>query len=452
MRDNNRIGGQPLLQWLSSDPLLKRLIALDELNWNNPRNASSAKILKRLPLGFADIKDAEQRLQRFSSYIAHVFPDTEKQVGLIESPLRAIPEMQQLLAQQAGVSLPGRLLLKCDNQLPISGSIKARGGIYEVLKQAETLAQQAGLLSQADDYRLLDSESMRRFFGDYRLMVGSTGNLGLSIGIMGAQLGFRVEVHMSSDARQWKKELLRQKGVDVVEHDGDYSAAVAQARIAATADEKCHFIDDESSQDLFLGYSVAAIRLAQQLEQLNIQVDSEHPLFVYLPCGVGGGPGGVTFGLKQVFGDNVQCFFAEPTHSPCMLLGLYSGLHDRISVQELGIDNLTCADGLAVGRASGFVSTMMESLLSGVYTISDSNMLRLLVQLKESTHIFVEPSAATSLAGIVRLFQKDNDYLREQGLQDRMESATHIAWATGGGMVPEEERQRYLQQGRVLQS
>ena len=93
------------------------------------------------------------------------------------------------------------------------------------------------------------------------------------------------------------------------------------------------------------------------------------------------------FGLKLAFGDAVHCLFAEPTHSPCMLLGVYTQLHDGISVQDVGIDNITAADGLAVGRASGFVGRAMERLIDGYYTIDDQELYNLLSLLNKEEGI-----------------------------------------------------------------
>ncbi|MFL6559875.1 MAG: D-serine ammonia-lyase, partial [Bacillus sp. (in: firmicutes)] len=366
MKNMNSKEIQTLLQ-AKQIPLLEELKSLAEVFWVNPKLEYSQQSIERSPLTSEDIKDAEERLNRFAPYIAKVFPETKSADGIIESPLIRISSMQQKLTEDYGQPILGELLLKCDSHLPISGSIKARGGIYEILKHAEELALTHQLLTIQDDYSILASEKFKTFFSKYSIAVGSTGNLGLSIGIISAKLGFKVTVHMSSDAKQWKKDMLRSKKVKVIEYEADYSMAVEQGRIQAEADPSCYFVDDENSTDLFLGYAVAASRLKKQLEKLELIVDENHPLFVYLPCGVGGGPGGVAVGLKPLFRDNVHCFFAEPTHSPCMLLGLMSGLHDQISVQDIGIDNVTAADGLAVGRPSGFVGRMIEPFLSGSY-------------------------------------------------------------------------------------
>ena len=429
-------------------PLVEDLVALRETTWFNPGTTSLAEGLPYVGLTEEDVKGAHARLARFAPYLAKAFPETAATGGIIESEVVAIPAMQQRLEKQYGQKISGELLLKKDSHLPISGSIKARGGIYEVLTHAEKLAREAGMLTPEDDYSVLLSPEFKAFFSQYSIAVGSTGNLGLSIGIMSARIGFNVTVHMSADARAWKKAKLRSHGVTVVEYEEDYGVAVEQGRKAAESDPNCFFIDDENSRTLFLGYAVAGQRLKAQFEQQGRVVDADHPLFVYLPCGVGGGPGGVAFGLKLAFGDNVHCFFAEPTHSPCMLLGVYTGLHDAISVQEIGIDNLTAADGLAVGRASGFVGRAMERLLDGLYTLSDQSMYDMLGWLAQEENIRLEPSALAGMAGPQRVCAS-TDYQQMQGISaEQLNNATHLVWATGGGMVPKAEMAQYLAKGR----
>ncbi|WP_416197146.1 MAG: D-serine ammonia-lyase [Sporanaerobacter sp.] len=422
--------------------ILNNIKALKEVFWINPKYENFDNVKDSLEVSKEDVLDAEKRLNRFAPYIKSVFPETASSGGIIESPIAKIPNMKKRMENDLDKKILGELLVKLDSNLPIAGSIKARGGIYEVLKHAETLAIKKDMLSVEDDYSIINSDRFRDFYSDYTIQVGSTGNLGLSIGIMSAKLGFKVKVHMSSDAKQWKKDLLRSKGVEVIEYASDYSKAVEEGRKLSDMDPKSYFIDDENSKDLFMGYAVAALRLKVQLEDMNVIVDEKHPLYVYLPCGVGGGPGGVSYGLKLVYGDNVHCFFAEPTHSPAMLLGLVTGLHSKICVQDYGIDNKTEADGLAVGRPSSFVGKTMERLLSGAYTIDDDRLYKLLKNLVDEEQIYLEPSALAGFMGPV--------YVSSREEAKYLENATHICWATGGSLVPKEFMKKYYEKGKML--
>ena len=230
----------------TDDPLISALSAATSVCWHNPHLANFASARADIPVSNKEVSAAHALLQRFAPYLAQVFPQTAPAGGLIESSLYATPNLQ------AALNLPltpgSRLYIKADNQLPISGSIKARGGIYEVLQHAETLALQHGLLhDKNDDYRKLATSEARALFASYAIAVGSTGNLGLSIGIMAAKLGFRATVHMSTDARTWKKDKLRAQGVSVIEYQADYGVAVAAGRQQAAANPHTHFIDDIST-------------------------------------------------------------------------------------------------------------------------------------------------------------------------------------------------------------
>ncbi len=433
------------IKTLKNSELVAKMMGYEEIFWLN--EGLSDNPLKNCKFQEKDIDEAEARLERFRPYIMKAFPETEQTPCIIESDLVEIPNMKKELIKLTD-EFSGRLFLKKDSHLPVSGSIKARGGIYEVLKFAEKIALEKKMLSLEEDYSKLLNPEFTALFSQYSVAVGSTGNLGLSIGIISAKLGFKVTVHMSADAKAWKKDLLRSKGVTVIEYPEDYQVAVSHGRKKAESDPMCHFVDDEGSEDLFLGYSVAGKRIRKQFLEANILCDDTHPVFVYIPCGVGGAPGGVAFGLKNYFGKNIHIFFAEPTHAPCMTLGLATGLKDKISCNQIGIDGLTEADGLAVGRASNLVSELMETMLSGAYTIDDKKLYPFLSKLKDSENIFIEPSSCASFIGPALVCQ-NSAYLKKLGLTEEiMKNATHILWGTGGNMVPEREREDYYERGK----
>lgn len=401
-----------------------------------------------------DILAAEARLARFAPVVCALFPETAATRGIIESPLIPLHDdvRRTLLPADAQAHSAGQFWIKADHALPIAGSIKARGGIHEVLEFAETLATRNGLLAGEAEYMALTEPKARALFGQYEIAVGSTGNLGLSIGIMASALGFQVTVHMSSDAKKWKKDKLRAHGVRIVEYAGDYAQAVHAGRIQAEANEHAYFVDDERSRSLFLGYSVAALRLRAQLAQAEIPVDADHPLMVYLPCGVGGAPAGITFGLKRVFGDAVHCWFVEPTAAACFLTRLQHPDQPGITIYDAGMDNRTEADGLAVPVASELAIAQMRPLLAGVSTVSDDTLFLDLYRLRRSQGIKVEPSAAAALSGPRMLLgtEQGQDWLRKQGLTPRLPGATHIIWSTGGLLIPAEEYEGFLARGGAV--
>ena len=192
---------------MTYDALISSLRHYNELLWINPHKKSAKEALELIQKNHPDmpcietIQEADLRLKRFAPVFMHLFPETVENKGLIESDLKRIEAYQKGIITFVGGRILGDWFVKLDSHLDIAGSIKARGGVYEVIQFAEALAIKEGLFSPTDDYIKLVSEELRALFSKHTIAVGSTGNLGLSIGIMGKALGFNVEVHMSKDAK-----------------------------------------------------------------------------------------------------------------------------------------------------------------------------------------------------------------------------------------------------------
>ena len=262
--------------------------------------------------------------------------------------------------------------------LPISGSIKARGGIYEGAQACGGFGPSGGGFSRGK-IPMLFLQSLRSVpsFRSILWRWVPREIWGLSIGIMGAALGFQVFVHMSTDAKQWKKDLLRSRGARVIEHHGDYGRAVEEGRRQAREDPRMHFVDDESSEDLFLGYATAAGRLQKQLRETGYPGGSGASAFRLSSLRAWGVlPEGITLGLKFLFW-RCGALFLCGAH-PCPLCsfgdshgGCTTGWGWRISAWT----TVPMRTALRWGRMSGLVGRGVGSLVSGGFTVSDATPL-----------------------------------------------------------------------------
>lgn len=433
---------------IKKNPILEKVKNLEPTVWINPDRKTGDEAWKNVEFTLDDIKEADERFKKFAPLMIELFgeefPELYESKGILESPLVRLKNLEKRYSEEK--DFKGKLYLKMDSHLPVVGSIKARGGLYEVLVFAEILAKENNLLDENKDYSQFADENFRELFSKYTIQVASTGNLGISVGVMASALGFNSIVHMSNDAKDWKKKHLRDRGATVIEYDGDFSTAITKARELALKDPFSYFVDDEDSTTLFKGYSVAALRTKEQIEKLGIKVDKDYPIFLYAPCGVGGSSGGVSFGFRKIMGDNVHAFFVETTHIPSFLIGASTKLHSNISVYDLGIDGITEADGLSVARPSKFSGNTMESLLSGVVTIEDDTLFETLKDLNELEDIRIEPSSTSSIVASKALFtyKEARDYFEKYDLVDKLDNITHICWATGGNLVPNEVMDEYL--------
>src|SRR5699024_7185646 len=149
--------------WCELYPQLTDIVRLKPTLWLNPHQINLEETVE-YPLNKQDIEEAESLWRRFAPFFKKEFPETRYLHGIIESPLTRIDHMKDKLNKTQTSSLEGNLYLKEDNALSIAGSIKARGGFFEVLHYAENLALDANLITHQDNYEAFSSEKFTSFF------------------------------------------------------------------------------------------------------------------------------------------------------------------------------------------------------------------------------------------------------------------------------------------------
>lgn len=349
--------------------------------------------------GHVYMKAAQNRYMRFMPFLAESFPETAARKGIIESELYDISDF----AKEINSSFEGKLFLKDDAHLTVGHSVTSRGTMHEVMHITENLLQKNKLLAPTENYSKLNSSEIREFLSNYEIHAVELENLSMSAGILAAKLGFKTIIHLSKDECDEKKNYLINQGIKIEEYDSDYSTAVNETNSYCENKDNRFFIGNNDSKDNFFGYSVAALRLKVQLNKAHVLVDENHPLFVYIPSPIPEAACGIAFGLKQLMGNDVHCFFVDKTYTS------------------------------SLNEASSFVKSMSESIISGTFTVSGKSTIDYFKKLRLNKNITLRPTSCMGFKAIEAF--KDTglqSYLEKHNLSDKLENSAHIVWAVFG--------------------
>lgn len=347
--------------------------------------------------GHVHMKAAQNRYMRFMPYLAEAFPETSARKGIIESELYDISDF----AKEINESFKGKLFLKDDAHLPVGQSVTARGVMHEVLHIAEILLQKNKLLSPTENYSRVNSDEIKELFSHYKIYAIELENLALSAGVLAARLGFETVIYLPENENQKIKSILLNEKIKIKEYKSDYLSAINEVKKVCEKEENSFFIGKSDSEDLFFGYSTAALRLKVQLNKAHVTVDENHPLFVYIPSLISEAASGIAFGLKQLMGNDVHCFLFQPS-------------------------DLT-------NGTSEFVKSISENIVSGTFTVSDESMQSFSEKLKLKKSINLKPVSCMGFKAVEDFSNKDfQSYLEKHNLLDKLDNSSHIVWAAYG--------------------
>ena len=347
--------------------------------------------------GHVHMKAAQNRYMRFMPFLAEAFPETVARKGIIESELYDISDF----TEEINESFKGKLFLKDDAHLSVGQSVTARGSMHEVLHIAEILLQKNKLLSPTENYSKVNSGEIKELFSHYKIYAVDCENFAVSAGLLAARLGFKTVVYLHENKNQEKINILLNEKIKIREYKSDYLTAINEAQKVCEKEENSFFIGKSDSEDLFFGYSTAALRLKVQLNKAHVTVDENHPLFVYIPSLIPEAAGGIAFGLKELMGNDVHCFLFQPS-------------------------DLT-------NETSEFVRSISENIISGIFTVSAESMQSFSEKLKLKKSINLKPVSCMGFKAVEDFSNKEfQGYLKKHNLLDKLDNSSHIVWAAYG--------------------
>ncbi len=403
---------------------LRDLLEQREIFWVNPDIEDRMEPL----IDQWAVDQAVERIRKAIPYMEAIFSDGDAKAEDVESPLVESHMIPEKLARRLGYGMEGKIYLKCDNLLPVTGSSLDRVWLFEILRFAEDVAEDSGMYV-GEDYRVFEEKRYTDLFSQYSVVIGSDDRLGRAAATFAERLGFKVTLLVEDEAYE---EAVRteSRNLRVKKWGTDHGRTKEKILKEKDSDPFVLYLWESDPKAISLVIIANMRMIVDQMKEEDITVDGRHPLFLILPRGGSIDPGPLAYYVREVFGKNVHCFVGECTEKPDMAYGLISGLS-----QEQDLRHFSEAAGQDFPDAGLIKSTedvkqMSKSSLDGVFTVSpESRRVWTDIMTRETGRKAGEADGVCP-EGVLRI-QKAYAYLMKNELNGKMENATFILWLAG---------------------
>ena len=224
----------------------------------------------------------------------------------------------------------------------------------------------------------------------------STGNSASSLSGLGATIGAKIKIFVPENAPKAKVAQMLLYGAEVFKIKGSYDDAF---NLSVKATEKFGWYNRNSGFNPYLseGKKSVAFEICEQLMW-------HPPDAIVVPVGDGCIIGGVHKGLKDLTAIGVI------SKMPRLIAVQADGANSIVKAFESGNETgtapgITIADGIAVSKPRDGVKALRAVKETNGYAISvsDEEILEAVRTLTNTAGVFVEPSAAATLAGLNKL-------------------------------------------------
>jgi len=291
---------------------------------------------------------------------APTYRDIEAAAARLEGVVARTPLLEAaLLNEAAGV----RVLVKAE-MLQKTGAFKLRGAWNR--------------LSQ-----LSDDEKSRG------VLCYSSGNHAQAVAASAILAGTTATVVMPSTAPGIKAAKCRAFGATVVLHDGDRPSMVARATEMAAAEGRV-LLPPFDDPDIIAGQGTVGLEIAQDMAARDLKPDA-----VVIPCGGGGLAAGICLAIHEHFPE-AALYGVEPAGFDDTKRSLEAGT--RVANKP---GARTLCDALMVPEPGALTFSINKRLMTGVVTVTDTEVRRAMAAGFEHLKIVAEPGGAAALAAVL---------------------------------------------------